>query len=141
MLESVGGSFGWDEDDSAVRRTENLRLCFCSEFSALDVLKLMPLYEKDDRQLNSLLSYLRLFKKYAYKYHIAADKSEKSLNFGPPVGLCEQMASQCMDLMDDLRKGAKVPRRNGKSIIFSCSRNFVSLMHLYNLYMFSFNYV
>jgi hypothetical protein len=140
MLESVGGSVGWDEDDSAVRQTDNLRLCFCSGFSALDVLKLMPLYEKDDRRLKSLLSYLPLFKKYAFKYHIAADKSEKSLKFGPPVGLCEQMASQCMDLMDDLRKGAKVPRRNGKSIVFSCQRNFVSRMHLYNLHIFSFNW-
>jgi hypothetical protein len=87
-----------------------LRICFSTEPSALDVLKIQPLSSHDTAQLTSILSRIRLFKKYAYLWHAVG------LGEPAPSSIAEVVAGQCLDVIDDIGKGSPPPRRHGGSV-------------------------
>ena len=98
---------------SALGKQPGQRLCFGTERTELDVLKIQPLLDEDTSQLKRILSHIPLLKKYAFGFHAAADPAYRQQ---PPVSLCEALAVQCMNIIDELRKGVPPPRRNNGSV-------------------------
>ena len=111
----VDGSF----DAAAVaRRPQHLnktggRVCFSSESSGLDVLKLTPVLDNESRQLRQLLAHVPLQRRFAYMFHAAADVSSGATL---PLGLCEAVCASCLDIIDLLRRGLPPPRRHNGSV-------------------------
>jgi hypothetical protein len=88
------------------------RLCFTSEFSALHVLKVQPLFSTDVSKLNKLLGYIPTFRKYCFAYHAATSPCSGNA----PLHMCEAVVSQCVDLIEDLRKGEEVAPLKGRNV-------------------------
>ena len=51
-------------------------------------------------------------RRYGYAYQAAAEPHGPP----PPLGSCEHLAAQCLNLIDDLRKGVPPPRRHRGSV-------------------------
>jgi hypothetical protein len=86
-------------------------LCFSSEFSSLDILRVQPLSDKDSKQLSYFISKIPLFRLYAYRWHCAALGGEPL-----PNDLTEPLVAQCLDLLNVLRKSPQPPRYGGSVI-------------------------
>ena len=94
------------------------QLGFATEDSGLDALKIMPLGEAEANKLTTTLAYIPLFKKYAYAYHVAACQKDGG-GAQPPIPahhLCEPLASLCLDILDELRKGDPPVRRGADKV-------------------------
>lgn len=91
----------------------SLRLLFSTIQASVDVVKLLPVTDEEGLQIDRCTSCIPLFRLYAILFQSHTPRGGVLHKSSFPAALCAQLAEQCLDAIEMLRKGKPPPRRHG----------------------------